>query len=122
SAAADDDEKTRQLVIDFGSRSPSTGSLWLPSSVPEDDVRSEASQLSRAVCLPEEGNKEQSAKVCKVESVPAEPSSSADVSCASPDLEPLLCYFDCDYFGERPFDIVDEFINFDEITLLRYYG
>lgn len=119
-AAVEDDGKTQPFVINFGSATASSGSPWLSSSE-DDDVRSETSHLSQAVCLPEEADQPR-AKMCKVESPPptAEPSSSADASCASPVLEPLLPGFlDWDYFGESSFDDIVEFVNFDEFALFQ---
>lgn len=126
-AAVEDDGKTQSFVINFGSATASGGSPWL-SSDDDDDVWSKTSHLSQAVCLPEEADQPR-AKMCKVESPPpaAEPSSSADASCASPVLEPGCLdwdyfgesSFDNDYFGESSFDDIVEFVNFDEFALFQ---
>ncbi|CAL4908725.1 unnamed protein product [Urochloa decumbens] len=112
----DDDEVMKLLVNNFGSSSASSVSRFPWPSSFGDNVKCEALQPLQALCLPEEGGDHRE-KVCiKVESAIAPPvglSSSADVSCASPELEALLRYFNWDCFGESSFDIINEFINID---------
>jgi hypothetical protein len=119
-AAVGEDKKSPQLVINFSSGATSSGSPWLSSD--DDDVLSNPPQFSQAVCFPEEDVAGQTANVCNVDSSvlapPAEPSSSADVSCSSPDhLDSLLHYFDWDSCGDSLFDM--GFISFDESALLQ---
>ncbi|CAN6337289.1 unnamed protein product [Urochloa humidicola] len=106
------------LVNNFGhsslASSVSRFPCW-PSSFGDDDVKSETSQSLQALCFPGEGG-EHREKVCTVEPATAPSaglSSSADVSCASPELEALLRYFNWDCFSESSFDIINEFINID---------
>ncbi|KAL6841263.1 hypothetical protein ACP4OV_028781 [Aristida adscensionis] len=108
SAAAVGDDNVRQLVIDFGSSTASSGAPW-PSSSNADDARSEASQLSEGVRSPQEEEE----KLCKVEPTPtptptptpaaaaAGTSTSADVPCASMELESLLRSFDWDFYFDQ---------------------
>ncbi|TVU19861.1 EcWRKY-11, partial [Eragrostis curvula] len=116
-------EKTQQpLVISFGSgTATSSGSPPWVSSSSDDDVRSNSSQVSQAVNLPDQEWGEQNANMFDVESLlapPAVPSSSADdFSCASPDLDPLLGYFDWGCSGDSLFDM--DCVSFDEIAHLQ---
>ncbi|KAK3138494.1 hypothetical protein QOZ80_5AG0369630 [Eleusine coracana subsp. coracana] len=111
--------KSPRLVINFGAGN-SNPSPWLSTS--GNDAGSNSSQVSPAACSPEEEQREQKEmSVCQVESIlasqPAEPISSADDSCASPDLDALVHCFDWDSCGDSLFDI--ELINFDEAGLLQ---
>ncbi|CAN6327859.1 unnamed protein product [Urochloa humidicola] len=116
-AAVGDDGMVQKPLVNNSGRCSSASSVsrfpcWSSSFV--DDVRSEASQPLQAVCFPEEVEEEHKVKVCKMEPATTAPlARSADVSCASPELEALLGYFNWDCFGESSFDIINEFINID---------
>ncbi|CAN6359718.1 unnamed protein product [Urochloa humidicola] len=112
-AVGDDGMVQKPLVNNSGSCSSASSVSRFPCWSSVDDVRSEASQPLQAVCFPEEVE-EHKVKVCKVEpATTAPPAGSADVSCVSPELEALLCYFNWDCIGESSFDIINEFINID---------
>ncbi|KAK3135276.1 hypothetical protein QOZ80_5BG0416940 [Eleusine coracana subsp. coracana] len=113
--------KSPQLVINFGAGT-SNGSPWLSATGNDDAGSNSSQQVPPAACSTEEEQREQKEmSVCQVESIlasqPAEPISSADDSCASPDLDALVHCFDWDSCVDSLFDM--ELINFDEASLLQ---